>query len=103
MVVENYFSFDILKREQNLLTLVKDWSNILHINICIHLFHYRQPEGCLQYHTTLTGRFQTFNFEESTNPVHLANQEYVVCINKTDFFSYLQGYTILPDNCLKTA
>ena len=35
----------------------------------------RAPEGCLQYHTTLAGRFQTFNFAETTNPSHLAKQK----------------------------
>ena len=40
-------------------------------------FLYRQPEGCLQWHTTLTGRFQTFNFAETTTPQHLASQKYV--------------------------
>ena len=38
---------------------------------------YRQPEGCLQWHTTLTGRFQTFNFAETTTPQHLASQKCV--------------------------
>ena len=46
-------------------------------SICIHFYYYRQPEGCLQYHTTLTGRFQTFNFADSSSPAHLANQKYV--------------------------
>ena len=35
----------------------------------------RQPEGCLQYHTTLTGRFTTFNFADVTSPAHLQNQK----------------------------
>ena len=43
---------------------------------------WRQPEGCLQYHTTLVGRFQTFNFLETTTPMHLASQEYVQCLKK---------------------
>ena len=37
----------------------------------------KPPEGCLQYHTTLAGRFQTFNFAETTVPQHLASQKYV--------------------------
>ena len=39
---------------------------------------YRPPDGCLQYHTTLSGRFQTFNFAETTaaSQVHLAAQKY---------------------------
>merc|ERR1719362_50633 len=31
----------------------------------------RPPDGCLQYHTTLQGRFQTFNFAETTTLSHL--------------------------------
>ena len=37
--------------------------------------NYRQPEGCLQYHTEITGRFQTFNFADTTTPQHLASQK----------------------------
>ena len=37
----------------------------------------KPPEGCLQYHSTLAGRFQTFNFAETTVPQHLASQKYV--------------------------
>ena len=32
------------------------------------------PNGCLQYHTGLTGRFTTFNFIPSDDN-HLSNQE----------------------------
>ena len=35
----------------------------------------RPPDGCLQYHTTLQGRFQTFNFAETTTYSHLASQK----------------------------
>ena len=35
----------------------------------------RPPDGCLQYHTTLQGRFQTFNFAETTTLSHLASQK----------------------------
>ena len=38
--------------------------------------NYKPPEGCLQYHTTLAGRFQSFNFADSTSPMHLASQKY---------------------------
>ena len=84
-----------------------DWrctvQNILHLFVIIFLFlYYRQPEGCLQYHTTLSGRFQSFNFADSSTPAHLANQKYV-CINKIDFFAYLQGYPNLSKDCLMTA
>ena len=67
-------------------------------SICIHFTYYRQPEGCLQYHTTLTGRFQSFNFADSSTPAHLANQKYV-CINKT----YLLLTIKATQFCLTTA
>lgn len=46
--------------------------------------NYRPPDGCLQYHTTLSGRFQTFNFAETTtaSQIHLAAQNYAVCIRQ---------------------
>ena len=36
------------------------------------------PDGCLQYHSELDGRFTTFNFVPTTtiNENHLANQQY---------------------------
>lgn len=37
--------------------------------------NYRPPVGCLQYHTGLTGSFQTFNYLESATPGHLSEQE----------------------------
>jgi len=43
--------------------------------------NYRQPDGCLQYHTGLTGRFSTFNFLDSSDN-HLRSQEYSVCIRQ---------------------
>lgn len=38
--------------------------------------NYRAPDGCLQYHTTNTGRIMSFNYL-STDPVgqHLASQK----------------------------
>ena len=38
--------------------------------------NYKPPEGCLQWHTTLSGRFQSFNFLETSTPQHLASQKY---------------------------
>merc|ERR1719367_1882270 len=38
--------------------------------------NYKPPDGCLQWHTTLSGRFQTFNFAETTAPMHLQLQNY---------------------------
>jgi hypothetical protein len=34
----------------------------------------RPASGCLQYHTGLTGRFETFNFQDASSQIHLASQ-----------------------------
>ena len=59
------------------------WSQLL---VIIIIFLCRQPEGCLQWHTTLTGRFQTFNFAETTTPQHLASQKCVKNYYLPSFF-----------------
>lgn len=58
--------------------------------------NYRQPEGCLQYHTELTGRFQTFNFADTTTPQHLANQNYGICIRQEDGYCCIK-YSLCSD------
>lgn len=58
---------------------------------------YRQPEGCLQWHTTLTGRFQTFNFAETTTPQHLASQNYGICIRNEANYCCIQ-YALCSDS-----
>jgi len=40
----------------------------------------RPPEGCLQYHMGIAGSLQTFNF--AGDDVHLADQQYNICIRK---------------------
>lgn len=42
----------------------------------------KPPDGCLQYHIGQTGRFQTFNFLESSSPQHLASQSYSICVRQ---------------------
>jgi len=41
----------------------------------------RPPEGCLQYHTGTHGTLKTFNFGTAKG-VHLASQDYSICIRK---------------------
>ena len=52
--------------------------------------NYRPPSGCFQYHEGLTGRFQTFNFQDSASPLHLANQNYDICIRQEDGYCCVQ-------------
>merc|ERR1712110_1089520 len=43
------------------------------------------PEGCLQYHTGVDGRFESFNFPgNSPVEMHLQNQDYRVCIRQEE-------------------
>jgi len=60
---------------------------------------YRPPDGCLQYHTTLSGRFQTFNFAETTtaSQVHLSNQKYDVCIRQEAGYCCIE-YSLCSDD-----
>ena len=44
---------------------------------------YRPPDGCLQYHTGIDGRFTTFNWGGATAQ-HLRNQDYRVCIRQEE-------------------
>ena len=38
------------------------------------------PDGCLQWHTGSAGQLTTFNF--AGNALHLANQDYNICIRQ---------------------
>jgi len=53
------------------------------------------PDGCLQWHTGLTGRFTTFNFLDTADN-HLPNQDYSVCIRQEEGFCCVQ-YTVCAD------
>jgi len=54
----------------------------------IHVIQYEStnemggPPGCLQFFTGATGLVQTFNWQTLTTSVHLANQNYDVCVRK---------------------
>eukprot|EP00094_Tigriopus_californicus_P012154 TCALIF_11746-PA protein Name:"Protein of unknown function" AED:0.18 eAED:0.18 QI:249/1/0.87/1/0.28/0.37/8/0/200 len=56
---------------------------------------YTPPDGCLQYHTELDGRFTTFNFLP-TNDNHLAQQQYSICIRQEEGFCCIQ-YMVCND------
>jgi len=60
---------------------------------------YRPPDGCLQYHTTLSGRFQTFNFLETTaaSQVHLAAQNYAICVRQEAGYCCIE-YSLCSDD-----
>ena len=51
------------------------------------------PNGCLQYHTGIDGRFTTFNWGSTPVVQHLRNQDYRICIRQeegmnTDILKY---------------
>ena len=45
--------------------------------------NYSPPNGCLQYHTGIDGRFTTFNYG-GTTAQHLRNQDYRICIRQEE-------------------
>ena len=47
----------------------------------ISSIYFSQPNGCLQYHTGIDGRFTTFNWGGTQ---HLRNQNYRVCIRQEE-------------------
>ena len=47
----------------------------------ISSINFSQPNGCLQYHTGIDGRFTTFNWGGTQ---HLRNQNYRVCIRQEE-------------------
>ena len=67
------------------------------VNQLIYYKHYLQikffdhlsaPEGCLQYHTGVDGRFESFNFPgNSPSEMHLPNQDYQICIRQEEGIS----------------
>ena len=57
---------------------------------------YGPPDGCLQYHTGLTGRITTFNWLETTTPQHLALQEYSICVRPEMGYCCVQ-YSVCSD------
>ena len=52
----------------------------------INFFFCSPPNGCLQYHTGIDGRFTTFNYLNPTSSqvMHLRNQNYRVCIRQEE-------------------
>jgi hypothetical protein len=67
--------------------LFYNWSGILIVGLIFKKFIFlitsRQPSGCLQYSTGLSGRFTTFNFAGVNSAYqHLANQNYRYCVRQ---------------------
>merc|ERR1712018_361885 len=59
----------------------------------------RQPDGCLQYHTGIAGRIETFNFQEPTtsSQQHLTDQNYNICIRQEEGYCCVR-YTLCEDD-----
>ena len=58
-----------------------------------------RDSGCLQYHTGITGRLESFNFQEptSTSQMHLESQDYDICIRQEDGYCCIR-YSLCPDD-----
>jgi len=56
---------------------------------------YTPNDGCVQWHTGLTGQFKTFNFANAAGP-HLPNQNYPICIRQEAGFCCVE-YKVCTD------
>ena len=70
-------------------------------SVLIPAFQTRPPNGCLQYQEGLTGTIQTFNFQDSTNNQHLAEQSYAHCIRREAGYCCIQYQLCAADNSFK--
>ena len=74
----NYYTWFVLQ------TLILQ-DSFQHVNYNLSCYYiYSPPDGCLQYHTGVDGRFETFNFPGTTTMQHLQNQDYRVCIRQEE-------------------
>ena len=54
-------------------------------NLRVFLGFFSPPNGCLQYHTGIDGRFSTFNYgAAAAQDQHLRNQNYRICIRQEE-------------------
>ena len=58
--------------------------------------NFSAPDGCLQYHTGIDGRFETFNFPGGS-PVeqHLPSQDYRICVRQEEGMAFFNILTTL--------
>jgi len=57
---------------------------------------YTPTSGCLQYHTGVTGRIETFNFNTAAGS-HLPNQDYAACVRQEEGRCCIE-YTVCSDD-----
>merc|ERR1711981_423992 len=62
---------------------------------------YARYPGCLQYHTGLTGRVETFNYLNCPAQTHLPNQDYSICVRPEAGYDCVQ-WQICQDNTATT-
>ena len=60
--------------------------------------YFSPDNGCLQYHTGITGRFETFNYP-ATSESHLPSQQLVVIFFVTFLRIWMKHYIITPAEC----
>lgn len=64
------------------------------------------PENCLQYFTSTTGSFRSFNYPSNfptTTTTHLSNQDYAICIRRDASACYICYGHFLQDGCKECA
>ncbi|XP_065338296.1 uncharacterized protein LOC135938542 [Cloeon dipterum] len=57
--------------------------------------NYKAEDGCMQYHTGVTGQIRSFNYDSGMG-LQLSNQDYSICIRMERNFCGIQ-YTTAPD------
>lgn len=65
------------------------------LRICLKSHLFSADEGCLQYHTGVSGQIKSFNYDP-TSGRQLSNQDYGICVRMERNFCGIQ-YTACPD------
>ena len=78
MIKDNTGMYSLKKIEYTFLFYHKFFQKITYF--CQNSFH-SAPTDCLQYHTGISGQFQSFNFNSGAG-LTIANQNYNICIRQ---------------------
>ena len=79
-------------------------SNVLLKDLCFLIFHFfviSAPSGCLQYYTSASGQFKSFNYRTEPaaddGPNHLANLNYAICFRIENGFCGIKYSQVSSD------
>ena len=79
-------------------------TNALLKDLCFLIFHFffiSAPSGCLQYYTSASGQFKSFNYRTEPaaddGPNHLANLNYAICFRIENGFCGIKYSQVSSD------